>query len=294
MNIAPHTPFPAPFNLPADRRPEPYNLPLNQRPGRYTNKQTDIDRLFTAFEQIPALGAPGFLHCLEGPGAAAKLPSGLGQFHLVEKDTIAAVVAQNGETLCAAGVNAESMILTARGTSAQGHMVLAMAYWCASCTPVEVLAAMRTTMTRMGVSQYTTMAVGGGLSRVLGYPMIPRAIGFVAAAHQDESAKLACARIGVTQTEQHVAYQAQGWGLATLPPWPGVPAGAICAVFTTQGLVYAVEDECGPTLFPKALTVPAGGTPTAAIPRAVILPAVTTKKVAVGKGAVPASALAKR
>jgi hypothetical protein len=256
LNIAPpqNNQFPAPFNLALAQRPAPYNVPPAQRPVPYTNQPTDFDRGLAALGRIAQLSADGPVTLLQGPNPERHLP--MGYYYLVGPDMIADSVGGQA-CLCARNVTLNSALLVARGTDGQQQPVIAMLVKLNAMPANLALTAMRRVMTARGVHQYTTMVLGGQLSRV-GNSMLSDVIALADAARNEQT--LACGRIGVTQMSQGVVdtFARSFPHAAVLPVLPGLPEGSFCAVMTTQGLFYAAQDANGPTLFDAEITPPIG------------------------------------
>jgi hypothetical protein len=246
--------YPAPFNVPVDLRPGPFDLPQDQRSSAFRNVETDVDSLYAAFGKIPPLSAPGPIVWLQGPDARARLPGDLGKLRRVQKDTVFALAVRDNEALCVSDL-AKGVILTARGTDAQGRTVVAVLYRHSKGTPAEVLTAMWRAMAAMGVGQYKTMVLGGELARLAAFPNLDYAQLLAAAAHREKT--LVCGRLGVTQSPRSLIAQARMRG-DILPAWPGLPDTPVCAVLTAEHLYYAAHDERGATLFDERRVEPVG------------------------------------
>jgi hypothetical protein len=230
-----HRQYPAPFDRPASQRPAPFNV------------QTDVDRVLLALGVIPQLSAAGSIVALEGPRPGMHLPADLGVPHYVAKDTIAVLEVRNNETLCTSGLT-DTVLFTARGATARGHAVIAMANLHSSVDPASAIEAMRRTMAAAGATHYTTLVFGGELSRdpARPSPSIRCAIALAAAAHHEHT--LVCGRVGVRQQSSSKVLQAH-LGDNALPALPGLTTRKICAVLTGHGLYHARENAAGSTLF---------------------------------------------
>lgn len=257
MNVLPpYHAFPAPFNLPPQERPAPYNLPPNQRAGALANHVTDFDRTLGVLGQIPQLSAAGApITLLAGTHPWSQLPGGLVPRYLVQDGWIGELVGPNAGCLCARGVGI-SALLVAQGNDGHGQPVIAMLQ--TKRRAGRAVAAMRNLMTVRGVAHYTTMVLGGMVSRNPAYPGMDIAFSLAEAAQQDGT--LAHGRIGVVQTPQALVdmVATQSSNDPVLPVLPGLGQGLFCAVMTTQGLYYAMEDANGPTLFVADLEAAAG------------------------------------
>jgi hypothetical protein len=256
MNVLPaFSPYPAPFNLPPGQRPAPLNVPRQRRPAPFTNVETDVDRIFEALDRIPELSAAGPMVWLNGPSPGKLLPAELGRLHLVHKDKIAALVVQEGEALCASGLP-DTELLVAQGANAMGQAVIAMANMGGYNSAAAGLAAIRDAMAGAGAMRYSTMVLGGELSRdpESRGAGIFSTIAIATAARREGT--LVCGRVGVTQTNARTpAAQAR---TRLVPAWPGLPDTKICAVLTAGNLYYAAEDDDGPTLFDADRAIPIG------------------------------------
>jgi hypothetical protein len=225
---------------------------------------TDADRVRIALEDIPPLRAAGPMHAIAQPAA------GTGVTRYVAADTIAAVAVQHRETLCTGGLTS-AVVLAAQGTTPHGRMVIAMLRQGPRFSADDAICAMRRTMTSMGVGRYTTMVLGGELSRDPGQPgSVVQAIALAAAAHREGT--LVCGRVGVNQMSQRRVHGAD-LGEHALPAWPDIPSAPICAVLSAQDFRYAAEIACDPvtgrgnaTLFDEERVVPVG-LPLAAVVR---------------------------
>lgn len=207
----------------------------------------DMDRVRDAIHRIPALSAAGPMYPI---ASAAGLPPGLRIVRHVEMNTIAAVVVQHGETLCTSGL-ATCVMLTARGTNDKHETVIAMLHQSDDLTAADAVAAMRRTMRAMKVLHYTTMVLGGELSRNPAQAgSVVHAIAIAQAAHDEGS--LVCARVGVSQPSPE-DLMAQEGGAHALPAWHGVPAAPLCAVVAAQGVYFAPEVPHAVTMFTPTL-----------------------------------------
>jgi hypothetical protein len=242
------------FNLHFLRHLAPHGAAAERAVGQ----PTDEERVRRAMTGIPQLSVVGPMHVvpLSGPGVGVELPPGLQIKGHVQPDTIAVVPVLKGETLCAIDVS-DTVLFTAQGTTHEGDAVIAMLNHGARFSADEAIDAMRRVMKWMDVPHYTTMVLGGELSRDPAHPSpsVERAIALAQAAHEDGT--LACGRIGVSQMGRG-AVESLGLGARALPARADLPATPVCAVLTVKGLYYAEETEEGLTLFNRNQLTPVG------------------------------------
>lgn len=198
---------------------------------------TDADRLQSAVAQIPQLAAAGPMH---------QLPPGLEVTRCVERDMIAAAVLRDkGEALCAHGLSTD-VVLAAQGLTAYGDAAIGLARYSTRYRANDAVNAMRRVMGALRVQRYTTMVLGGEMSRDPARPgSVANAIALAAVTRHDKT--LVCGRVGVHQMTQAFVDEAK-LGARALPPWPGIPAAPLYAILTIENLYYGTEDNDGPFL----------------------------------------------